>query len=580
MLVIVVFMSAISLMVLAATLSRTNTTSSLNDRSGAHLAALSAAEAATEKVVATMIRDFRNGGHALVTANLNSYRTNIPSAGDAGTGNFWTNYVFSDAIGNNQRTYVNVISNFSYVQLESQYAGLYGYAIGYRALSNARPSHGRNTAVVNAVQQDLQLATIPVFQFAIFYNGLLEFTWAAPFTVRGRTHSNSSIYTGSSQPLNFLDYVTAAGVIQKRAWAGYNLNNMTGSIDYQAGSSTNVPSLTLPIGTNNTSSAVREILNMPPVGEDPNSPMGKERYANKANLLLVVTNNSVTAFVRSNSTSILSLPWTNTATTLGLSNFVSTNVVFYDHREDKTIRTTQLDIGRFNLWLRTNYAAVRALTNSGITMYVTDNRSSSSTILPAIRLTNGTALPVKGLTIATPNPLYVLGNYNVPNAAHLNTTNTAQTAPASLASDALTILSSYWSDQKSTNGTSLSNRAATNTTLNAAILTGIVPSAGSNGTSPHSGGVMNVTRLLEDWGNGTSTKLTLNTSLVNLFDSARATSPFQNPGIYYRAPVRDFNFDNNFKDPNKLPPGTPQLGTLIRGRWYNPPAGATNYAGL
>jgi hypothetical protein len=29
-----------------------------------------------------------------------------------------------------------------------------------------------------------------VFQFAIFYNSLLEFTWCAPMTVNGRTHAN------------------------------------------------------------------------------------------------------------------------------------------------------------------------------------------------------------------------------------------------------------------------------------------------------------------------------------------------------------------------------------------------------
>jgi hypothetical protein len=65
---------------------------------------------------------------------------------------------------------------------------------------------------------------------------------------------------------------------------------------------------------------------------------------------------------------------------------------------------------------------------------------------------------------------------------------------------------------------------------------------------------MNVPRLLEDW---TADTLTLNTSIVNLFYSARATNWFANPGIYYFAPTRQFSFDQNFTNWTKLPPGTP-----------------------
>jgi hypothetical protein len=89
--------------------------------------------------------------------------------------------------------------------------------------------------------------------------------------------------------------------------------------------------------------------------------------------------------------------------------------------------------------------------------------------------------------------------------------------------------------------------------VNAAILTGIVYS--TDGSSNHfSGGVMNVPRLLEDWSGDT---LTLNTSIVNLFNSARATNRFVNPGVYYFAPTRQFSFDQNFTHFAKLPPGTP-----------------------
>ncbi len=565
--VVVVFMAALSLMVMAATLSRTGATSRLNSRNNSYLECLSASEAGTERIVARMISDYRNGGDALVTANLGQYRTNVPSASDSP---YWSSFVFSDAMGNLGRTYVQVTSNYSYVQLESQYAGLGGFATGYRVISNARPASGQ-TSVVNAVQQDLQLATIPVFQFAIFYSGLLEFTWAAPFTVRGRTHSNGSIYTGSSQNLTFEDYVTSSGTIQKKAWAGYSLGAMSGGIGYGGGSSTNVPSLTLPIGTNNTSSAVREILNIPPSGESPTSAMGKERYYNKANMILLVSNSTVQLMLQSNYTATITLQWTNS-----LSAFVNTNVSFYDAREGQTVLATEIDAGKLTKWLATN-AAVSSVATAPIILYVADNRSAASK-LESIRLVNGTTLPTSGFTLATPNPLYVLGHYNVTNSSHLGTTNTSSSVPASLASDALTILSSNWADSKSAYSLGSRNKAV-DTTVNAAVLTGIVPSGGADGSSPFSGGVMNVPRLLEDWGNG-SKHLTLNTSLVNLFNSARALGAWDTPGVFYYAPSRDFSFDLNFKNPSRLPPGTPQLGTFIRGRWYNAPAGVTNYAGL
>jgi hypothetical protein len=112
-------------------------------------------------------------------------------------------------------------------------------------------------------------------------------------------------------------------------------------------------------------------------------------------------------------------------------------------------------------------------------------------------------------------------------------------------------------------------------TVNAAILTGIVYS--TDASSNHfSGGVMNLPRLLEDWGNQA---LTLNTSIVNLFDSIRATNWFRNPGVYYFAPTRAFSFDNNFTNQVKLPPATPVLGLISRAKWRVPPPNNVTYAG-
>ena len=51
--------------------------------------------------------------------------------------------------------------------------------------------------------------------------------------------------------------------------------------------------------------------------------------------------------------------------------------------------------------------------------------------------------------------------------------------------------------------------------------------------------------------------LTLNTSIVNFFNSVMATSQFRAPGGYYYAPTRQFSFDQNYLQYDKQPPGTP-----------------------
>ena len=149
--------------------------------------------------------------------------------------------------------------------------------------------------------------------------------------------------------------------------------------------------------------------------------------------------------------------------------------------------------------------------------------------------------------------------------------------------DALTILSGNWDDAKSINSNS-DTRSAVNTTINAAILTGVMPSTGTRNTQ-FSGGVHNLPRLLEDWNpSGGQRRLTINTSRLNLFTSATATNQFRNPknfGLsnnpYYDPPIRQFSYDLNFRDYDKTPPGIPTALVLIRKDWAMPPPNQVNY---
>lgn len=113
-------------------------------------------------------------------------------------------------------------------------------------------------------------------------------------------------------------------------------------------------------------------------------------------------------------------------------------VTFYNTREDKTIKTTQIDVAKLIQWSTTNTTLRSPLGRDVRSLYVADMRTQSGTTESGVRLVNGQTLPSLGLTVATPNPLYVKGHYNAP-SDYLGTTTT--TRPASLVGDAITILS-------------------------------------------------------------------------------------------------------------------------------------------
>jgi hypothetical protein len=601
-LMLTMFMVAVSLTLLIATMSRLSGDADLNARNGQYNASLYAAEAAVERVVARMRYDYVvAGGSAAVSNNVDNglYQSYYPGKFGAteDPSGYWSNFQFSDGQGNVNATYVSCISDLIWGPLQSQFAGLNGWTQIYRVVSNAKQINGRYD-LTNAVMEDVQLIRIPIFQFGLFYNGLMEFTWCATFTVNGRTHANSDIYVGSASVLTFNSTVTTTGGIYKTNWDGHTLAQMTAAVNYNGnpGYSTNVGILSLPIGQNNTPAAVREVVNLPPVGEDPTSPMGSQRYYNKPGVALLVSNLTVTAYAKTSGTDA---PISLTVTTWGTNSpslllnfpFLSVTNFFIDGRElSKTVRTTQIDVGAYSTWLTTSSFVLNKFpvgsTDYPTTLYVMDNRTSATnTDLFAVRLMNGAIIPLNGLatqpggwTVATPNPLYVLGHYNIgpSGSTTAGDTDTSKTYPASLVSDALTILSGNWDDAKSFSP--VTNRVAQNTTVNAAILTGTVYS--TDATSNHfSGGVMNLPRLLEDWMNGGTKTLTLNTSIVNLFNSVRATNWFINPGLYYFAPTRKFSFDNNFTNQVKLPPATPVLGMISRAKWRVPPPNNVTYAG-
>ncbi len=589
-LVIVLVFLGVAMIVLSTAMSWTSTTAQLTARNNQRWETLYAAEAATEIVVGQIAYDYHNGSQADVYNNLATYRTLVPSSSQ---NPFWTNYTFGDANGVSGVTAVNNSAAWAYTVLDSQYAGLFGYAATYTIISNAR----RNNApydITSAVKQDVQITTIPIFQFAIFYGMDMEISCGQAFNVTGRVHANGNLYTCPDSVLTFFSDVTAVGTINFGRAPGDARGAPSGSVTFQADKDAKASSLTLPIGTNNSAQAVQAILDVPPAGESPTSLMGKQRYYNKADLILQVSDTVNTNTFLSTNTSFttnkvgkVTTIVTNTATITNFTyitnlvlagksgsynNFatsVPTNLLqqfvvltnkFMDAREGKTVESVDIDVG----CLRTNTGLFNALGRTVNQLYVQDDRRASiltNTEMSAVRLVNGAALPTNGLSVATAEPLYIRGNYNAPTAA-LGTTNTSQTMPASVVADAVTILSPAWTDANST--LALASRAATAVTVNTAIIAGIVP---TTNFMSYSGGAENFPRFLEDWApGGTKRIVTYNGSMVVMFPSRYANSKW-GTGNVYNPPARNWAFDLNFMDPVKLPFGTPLLSTMIRGQW-------------
>jgi hypothetical protein len=559
-LMLTLIMSAIALAILAGVMSWAATSNRLTHRSIQYTRSVAAAEAATEKVESQITRDFLNGGAQTVSQNLNNYRQMVPSSSDS---SYWDTWVFDDGNGNLNQTYVQLTSQTNTIALDPPYTGLKGYGSTYTVVSHA--SDTASIQDVNAgVLQQLQLVGIPVFQFAMFSSGNMEISCGQPFVVTGHVHCNGILYVEPDSSLTFESGVTAVlNVLDQRDSADGDTRGTPAGLP-AAYADTNSPTfpvnaLTLPIGTTNTPEAIREIIEPPPSGEDPNSPIGLLRYYNLCDLRLTVSDNGVSA------TSGALIQLLRPITTNELALFVSTTASFWDNREGKMVLPIDINIGNLTTWSQTN-TSLPGLSS----IYIVDNRTPQPGILGAVRVKNGLVLPQNGLTVATGRPLYVLGDYNELDSSKLGSSDTSATRPASLVADAITFLSDAWHDDTTTSGQTSEPNAA-NTTVNAALLTGVVETAPQPSPLPgYSGGMENFPRFLENWGGSVTN--TYNGSMVKMFPSLYATNAWGNDNVY-NPPARNWAYDANFDDPTKLPPKTPSFLQVKRHQWATVPPG-------
>jgi hypothetical protein len=587
------------LLIVAGYMSWSNQNAATTSRRNEFFSTAYAAEAATEKALSAMVRDDQVFGEGYVLGHLSNYSAMVPTTSDDA---YWGNYGFS-AGGNTNSLLVTMISSNMSAILGAPYTGLNSQGFTYEIIGSAQNVVSMYN-IPATVGQRVVFSQIPMFQFAIFYDNDLEIDPGANMTVNGPVHGNGAIYTDPNPgvTLTFSNDVSAsAKLLSQEDPNDPTSRSGPGTINFYGAHVSSVNPLELPGGGGTNTDG--GYLLQPPTPGQPNT-NGSLLY-NQVQVIVLVSNNSVTVTSGTANNQATVVPQNQWAAFIS----ANTNNNFYDQRDGLTVNTVQVDIGNLGAWSKTNTAIgpidsiyiadFRSTSNQVIvtnTYFTTNTTYSTNSVThsvttnstpvtntvtstnfpfasqPGIVLTNGATLPSSaGLGIATPDPVYIVGNWNVSTngtAANLGTANTSQTYPSAIYSDAVTVLSPSWNNANS--ASPLSSRVASSDTVNAAFFTGNVPSNGSY----YSGGAENFPRFLETWSGKT---FTYNGSMVEAFYSKIANFPWPGTGTVYNPPVRNWAFDLNFNDPSKLPPLTPRVVYIQRTGWSVLAPNATSF---
>lgn len=366
--------------------------------------------------------------------------------------------------------------------------------------------------------------------------------------------------------------------------------------------------------SNGNDDSYHEIIERPTTSPDP---LSNVRYYSQSGYQIVIDANTtangngsytvtkIAAYTSSNPTPTPQTVSGNPLTSLvgNNGNGSSSSVLYqgrgiYDAREGGAVKVTDVDIQKLISALSglsdwtgviyladkgaATYNADRTVKTAGTAASVTINGVNYSTTKRAFRLLNGYAMPSPtpssnspgakpGLTIISENPVYIQGNYNTSSNGNAPPSNSGTYSdpdaggytrlPAAVVADAITILSGSWDDSKSSTASSTS-RVAANTTVNAALVSGNIPSDGTH----YSGGGENFIRLLEDWSTHT---LCYYGSMVQLYQSNQAIGYWTGDVAVYNAPQTSRFFHDYATFADGVPPGNLLIAAYLQQqRWY------------
>ncbi len=479
----------------------------------------------------------------LQTANATDPELSTVPVTDIGTGDPASSSQFDAAFGPNTST-TNGQYSFYYLASADVQVPAIGTSSGY---------------VTTKVRRVFEKKYDQPFTFAVLYMDDLELQPASSLTVTGPVHTNSSLYIGTS---NF----TAAAPTTTYPTSG----RVTFSNMYVNGASPKDPNHTsfgapnfpdreppmmwpafLPFGwdpnltgaNNNNNDNYHELIEVPQTGVT--DPIQAVRFYNTADyVVLIDANNTVT--ITSNGTS-------NSSDVNAITGALTFNESFQDVREGGATRITTLDVSKLKSTFPTkglNYTGGPMLyitdTSAGTPVTFTANGVSVTTSRRGLRIKNGSTINMTGLSIISSNPIYIQGDFN-----------TGTWKPTVIVGDAINVLSNAWNDTTATSSRVTSNT----TTVNAALIGGIVASNGTN----YSGGAENFIRLLENWSGKT---FTYNGSIVQLWQSTQASGAWTGSSTVYTAPST-YNWSYDTRLATATLPGTFALAAYLQQqRWY------------
>jgi len=397
------------------------------------------------------------------------------------------------------------------------------------------------------MSQSFETALVPIFQFAVFYGNDLEIAPGPDMNLIGRVHSNGNMWIQSNNSLIMDSYVTASGSIYHGRKGAGGVTTGDVLIKNAVGDYVSMKDGGDWLDANDAhwcdSSAARwggrvqdaahgqQALNVPLTSsDDPHKLIERadgnpDSYEHLATL--IIKDGVVNRKLADGS-------WQDvTAAMIADGTLSYSTNKFYDQRESNYVDITDLDIEQM---YANGYAPINGV------IYFADDLGPAE--WPALRIKNGAELDA-GLTIASENPLYTLGDFNSTNKK-----------PASLMADAITFLSDAWVDSKGANPKG--DRIANSTMVNASYLTGNVETTDAN----YNGGFENLPRFLEVW---TGKDFTWSGSAVNLWYSQQANANWS--GAYYSPPIRNWSYDTDLDNPANHPPETPTVRVFQRTGW-------------
>lgn len=443
------------------------------------------------------------------------------------------------------------------------------------------------------VRQEIQVQQIPVFQFGVFYDNDLEILPGAAMTFAGPVHTNSNLYLETSASLTFASGITTVGRIthgrkdssvvatgnifikdssnvdknmklDDGTWLDSNhedwmLESQTRWSEKVKSNVHSTQQLTLPLPVNEN---LNQLIKRRDAADSASEKKVKMDY--KAAIRLV----DGTIKDKNGATIVFdycSDPLKTVAQCTGGGRTVIKPIVFpsqtysgtcnasqhfKDNRENKCMRTTEIDIQK--LAGSPKYTQLMSQNPTGMVLFHSDLRNkSSATYRDALRLKNGATIPTK-MTFASENPIYVQGDFNTTNKKNVG-----------VIGDSMNILSNAWSDTNST--TAIGTRTASNTTVNAAVIAGNTETV----TGTYNGGFENIHRFLEGW---TGKTVTFSGSVAVLYNSAQATGNW-GQGDVYSAPNRAWSYDTALSAASANVPGFPSVFNLTKGSWQQDSVG-------